>query len=448
MEETTDASALTHVAAILVGVVVTLGIVSALTPSKEEIPAAAPEKSVGAAKTASPAKPPSTEEPSKPPTKKKKTKKAKSAAPPAEDEPAVETKSSKKKKKKSKNSNSNNNKNNSNGNNNNNNTKENDTNNTSQPEPEKSTPPPQQQQQQQQWQPPQDDDDGWGVVVDKRKKKGNKPKAAPISAGAPAPTAADTVMIDAKKVGIIIGPKGATMKAIEEATGCKLDVNAPARDAPVPANLPNKTQKASVKLSGTTEAIQKARTAIQELERKGYASILQSDNFGEFSISVHPRCLSEIVGPGGKVIQALQTNCDVKISIPPTDWKPNTPPGMVQMCKVGIAGSKENSRTAKGVLQSLVEFHHHELTHPGMIHETVYVPNEFFHCVIGSKGSEMKHIRGNYKVDVYMPNNDSKTQDVLVVGKKSNVDRAITHITNLMDRDSEIKEKKYDDSFY
>jgi len=442
MEETTDASALTHVAAILVGVVVTLGIVSALTPSKEETPAAAPEKSAGAAKTASPAKPSSTEEPSKSPTKKKKTKKAKSAAPPAEDEPAVETKSNKKKKKKAKNSNNKNNGN----NNNNNNSKENDANNTSQPEPEKPTPPPQQQQQQ--WQPPQDDDDGWGVVVDKRKKKGNKPKAAPISAGAPAPTAADTVMIDAKKVGIIIGPKGATMKAIEEATGCKLDVNAPARDAPVPANLPNKTLKASVKLSGTTEAIQKARTAIQELERKGYASILQSDNFGEFSISVHPRCLSEIVGPGGKVIQALQTNCDVKISIPPTDWKPNTPPGMVQMCKVGIAGSKENSRTAKGVLQSLVEFHHHELTHPGMIHETVYVPNEFFHCVIGSKGSEMKHIRGNYKVDVYMPNHDSKTQDVLVVGKKSNVDRAITHITNLMDRDSEVKEKKYDDSFY
>jgi predicted PilT family ATPase len=288
-------------------------------------------------------------------------------------------------------------------------------------------------------------EDEWNSVggAKKKVKKVRVPGSSTVSAGST--SASDSISVDARKVGIIIGPKGATMLALQEATGCKLDVNAPARDGPTDANA-----KAGVVITGPNkESIQMAKKAIQELATKGYATLLQSDNFGEFGTEVHPRMLSEIVGPSGKTIQAIQTSLNVKITIPPTDWKPNAPRGdrqVVKPVRVGIAGTKENAKTAKAVIQALQKYHHHEVTHPGMIHKEIYVPQEFFHCVIGVRGSEIKHIRGNYKVDMYMPDSDSDS--VLVVGRLANVDKAIAYIQLLMDRDADSRQQKYSDEHY
>ena len=329
------------------------------------------------------------------------------------------------------------------------------------------------------WQTPPPVEEEWESVGKNNKKSKKKVKTATVtaaskapadtaSAGTPATAAAapaaasatDSVSVDAKKIGIIIGPKGATMMAIQEATGCKLDINAPGGKDDGPNNKAaarvSAMAKAGVIITGNDkESIAKAKKAVLELASKGYATILQADpNFGEFGTEVHPRMLSEIVGPGGKTIQALQTTLNVKITIPPTDWKPNNRQTnihnreIVKPVLVGIAGSKENAKTAKEVIKSLAKYHHHEITHPGLIHEEVHVPREFFHCVIGPRGSEIKHIRGNYKVDMYMPNDDSATDNVLVVGRQANVDKAIAYIQLLMDRDAEKNDQKYTDEYY
>ena len=303
------------------------------------------------------------------------------------------------------------------------------------------------------WQTPAPVEEEWNSVGDsKKKKKKATVKTASVTASttatpaAAAATTTDSITVDAKKIGIIIGPKGATMIALQEATGCKLDINAPSKD-----DAPNnRATKAGVVITGPDkESIQAAKKAVQELATKGYATILQSENFGEYGTEVHPRYLSEIVGPNGRTIQAIQKTLSVKITIPPTDWKPNRKDAMVvKPALVGIAGSKDNAKTAKAVIQSLVKYHHHEITHPGMIHEEVHVPREFFHCVIGIRGSEIKHIRGNYKVDLYMPNEDSVSENVLVVGRQANVDKAISYIQLLMDRDAESRDQKYSDEYY
>ena len=306
------------------------------------------------------------------------------------------------------------------------------------------TPAPKKQQQQQQQ--PKVEGEQWTTIAETKKdRKSKRPVAAttpnPNSAAAAAST--ETVTVDVKKIGIIIGPKGATLKGLEEATGCKLDVNAPSKDD-------SRATTASVTLTADKkEALVAAKNAIRELTSKGYATILQSDNFGENFISVHPRYLNEIVGPSGQTIKALQTTLDVKITIPPTDWKPNTVQvGQVKMVKVGIAGSKEGIAQCKQAIEGLMRFHHSEISHPGMIHQEVYVPSEFFHCIIGTRGSEIKHIKGNYKVQVYMPNEDSITENVLVVGKSNNVEKAISYIQTLMDRDAQQREAKYNDEYY
>jgi len=304
----------------------------------------------------------------------------------------------------------------------------------------------------------------WATIPKKsKKKKVTKQAAASGSAAAPESTKVSvTVTIDASRVGIIIGPKGATMNLIQEKTGTKLDVNAPKLEEkaagsqfrPVVGGKSKSTAKATVVITeGSSEGQKAAKKAILELADRGYATLLQAEGFGESSVGVHPRFLSEIVGTGGKIIKAIQSELDVKLTIPKTEWTPKTMQigNIVPVVRVGIAGdSPANVKKAKQVIKDICDYHHHEVTHPGFIHQEIFVPQEFFHCVIGTRGSEIKHIRGNYKVDVYMPSSESwcVSENVICVGKPNDVEKAITYIKLLMDRDSELREQKYSDEAF
>jgi len=314
------------------------------------------------------------------------------------------------------------------------------------------------------------EEEAWASVpIQKKKKKVRRDTTAMGALGggggangtaAPVIIPKETVTIDGSRVGIIIGPKGATMLAIQERTGCKLDVNAPKQEEnggggnqfrPVTGGKKTKVTATVVITEGTNEGRVLAKKAILELADRGYAALLQGDQFGEASISVHPKYMSEIVGSGGKIIKAIQSELQVKITIPKTDWTPKQLQiGNIQpTCRVGIAGDDpRNVKTAKQVIKDICNYHHHEITHPGFSHEEVYVPQEFFHCVIGPRGSEIKHIRGNYKVDVYIPSSDSVTENVVCVGRPQDVEKAINYIKLLMDRDSELREEKYSDERY
>jgi len=322
------------------------------------------------------------------------------------------------------------------------------------------------------------EEEAWATIPSKSKKKktaAQKKQQAALAAAslaasgvAAAAAASLTVTIDASRVGIVIGPRGATMNSIQEKTGTKLDVNAPAKPEdgagagaasngqfrPVVNGSSSSSNKATVVVSeGTPEMQQVAKRAVLELADRGYATLLQAEGFGESSVSVHPRFLSEIVGSQGKTIKAIQTALDVKLTIPKTEWSPKQPQigNSEPSCRIGIAGDlPANVKTAKQVIRDLCQYHHHEITHPGFVHQEVNVPTEFFHCVIGTRGSEIKHIRGNYKVEVYMPSNESwcTTDNVLCVGKSNDVEKAINYIKLLMERDTELREQKYSDEHF
>jgi hypothetical protein len=185
-------------------------------------------------------------------------------------------------------------------------------------------------------------EEAWATIPTKSKKKKNSKNQAAAAAASGTASAVPTetkasvsVTIDASRIGIIIGPKGATMNAIQEKTGTKLDVNAPKLEEaasgsgsqfrPVVGGKSKKSAKATVIITeGSPEAKQVAKKAILELADRGYATLLQAEGFGESSVGVHPRFLSELVGPGGSIIKAIQSELDVKLTIPKTDWTPKT----------------------------------------------------------------------------------------------------------------------------
>ena len=101
--------------------------------------------------------------------------------------------------------------------------------------------------------------------------------AVPLSAAAAVGAAAavvpeatlseKNVLVDPRKVGVVIGPKGATLKRIEDVSGCRLDVQ-PVDDL---------AKTATVKVTGPDDAsLQLAEKMITELCSKGYSAKVRS----------------------------------------------------------------------------------------------------------------------------------------------------------------------------
>lgn len=132
--------------------------------------------------------------------------------------------------------------------------------------------------------------DGWAVVEDKRKVKA---KALPPVVVAPVTTESDVpsepavpvdfvkaeIPVDAKKIGVIIGPKGVTLHGIQDATGVEINTPKGDRDSSVPV---------IITISGTAEGVATATRAINDLCTKGYSKLLAGEDFRESSMDVHP----------------------------------------------------------------------------------------------------------------------------------------------------------------
>lgn len=263
--------------------------------------------------------------------------------------------------------------------------------------------------------------DGWAVVEDRRKKKSkpveSKPKevaaeevSQPVSS-----VVTEQVVVENKKIGAIIGTKGATLNAIQDLTGATLNM---------PKDRDN-SGRSSVSVSGTAEAVSAATKIVQDLNVKGYSKALEGDNFTESALSVKSSSLSDLIGKNGSCIRAIQDKTGVKISIPSgNDGKARV--------RIGIAGSPEGITEAKRIMNDILTCYHSEVTHPGVVHVALDVPERMYNMIIGSKGSEIKHIQNNYKVSVYIPNSDSTHKAVLVVGQKSAVEGAKKYIEKIV----------------
>merc|ERR1711988_1825868 len=102
------------------------------------------------------------------------------------------------------------------------------------------------------------------------------------------------------------------------------------------------------------------------------------------------------------------------ITFPPTPKTP--PPG--KKYKITLAGSKTGVAAAKECIESIVMYGHHEITHPGFAHAEMEIAEWQYRFLIGSKGSEMRHIQNNYKVKVNIPREHSTCQNVVIVGEE------------------------------
>ncbi|CAE8648461.1 unnamed protein product, partial [Polarella glacialis] len=220
-----------------------------------------------------------------------------------------------------------------------------------------------------------------------------------------------TINVPEAKIGVLIGPKGSTIKMIQEKSGVtRID-----------------TSGEVFTIMGPPQAVAMAEHAIRELLEKGYTSMAFED-FREELIPLHPSVFPDLIGKQGCVIKALKTELGVEISIP--EVPKNAAPG--KKFKVSVAGSIAAVEKGKQVVLDIAMFGHSEATHPGVSHAEIEVPDWQYRFLIGKAGSELRHIQNNYKVKVNIPRDHSACQNVVVVGLEGDVERAQVYIEKVL----------------
>lgn len=125
----------------------------------------------------------------------------------------------------------------------------------------------------------------------------------------------------------------------------------------------------------------------------------------------------------------------MKISIPE-----NVSRDQETKVKISLTGPGMKCSEAKKLIKELTQYYHTAVTHPGYVHEELDVPSPLYNLIIGAKGSEIKHIQSNFKVSVYIPNESSITQNILVVGEPTSVQKAKAYILKIVDKAGKDKE--------
>jgi rRNA processing protein Krr1/Pno1 len=225
------------------------------------------------------------------------------------------------------------------------------------------------------------------------------------------------VKVPEEKVGIVIGPKGATINMIKEKTDVK-NIN---------------MEGGIMRIEGKPEAVAQAKTAVEELLVKGFTS-LSYENFKSDVVKVPTNALPDLIGKEGCIIRAVKDALKVEITMPKHSGPPGSGP---KRTMVTIAGKADNVETAKEVVNDIVMYYHHDITHPGQVHEELEIEEWNYRFIIGKAGSELRHIEKNYKVRVRIPRDETPNRNVVVVGEKRDVERGVAYIYNAIAKANE-----------
>jgi len=240
--------------------------------------------------------------------------------------------------------------------------------------------------------------------------KGEVEAAAEPAAASKSPVSSATVTVPEARVGVVIGPKGATIKLLQDKTSTKID-----------------TSGQDFTIVGEHDDVLKCEAAIKEMVAKGFCS-LQYDNFSENIMTIHPSCFPDLIGKQGAIVRKIKEALNVEVNF--QDVPRGSPP--TKKGKVTLAGKSEDVEQAKDVINSIVQYQHHELTHPGQTHEEIDIEPWSYKYIIGKAGSELKHIQHNWKVKVSIPRENSSFEKVLVVGEPDQVSRAKAYIDKVI----------------
>lgn len=213
------------------------------------------------------------------------------------------------------------------------------------------------------------------------------------------------------KYGAIIGPQGSTRQALAEATGCDIQV-------------PKQGTGGNITVTGPTKAAcEVCATAIEELAKQGYCSLLNKDTTDD-GVVVPTRLHGVVIGPGGSNIKAIQQKTGCKINMPDRDSDSE---------RVTVVGPAAGVVAAIEAINQLVKDGFSSLTHENYVKDSVSVPGNSISTLIGSGGSTIKELQRRSGAKINIPSGASGNIIIVgLVGEASQVSAARAEILALL----------------
>jgi len=280
----------------------------------------------------------------------------------------------------------------------------------------------------------QEEEDGWQTQKPKERKgpvlKPEKDlKIGSIGAerpqqAAPIDRVKGTIDVPKEKLGVIIGPKGETIKKIMEKTGTRI-------------NTPKEENFGPVIIEGSDErAVNAAKHAIESILKTGMSNVTHPGTTSGKVQLTDPVQIGSIIGKNGVIIQKLQKDLKVAIKVPDRDAVKLT---------VTITGAKEQVKQAKEAIENLIYLGYSKVTHPDWTSLEVNYPGNIGK-LIGPRGQNIKSIQGNTGCRVNIPKPEHpnyKRETVILVGPPAKLESAKKQVLNTLVE----KERYVEDDF-
>jgi rRNA processing protein Krr1/Pno1 len=230
-----------------------------------------------------------------------------------------------------------------------------------------------------------------------------------------------TIPISRGQLGKLIGPKGTTIKKFEEHFSVQISQ---------PQSEPGEPETAQTKVTvegDDREHVQNAVTAIRQFLITSVAPWSEHQLVTE-SVDVPKRSVREILGDQGKIKALIGKASRTQIVVPLVN--DNDVNGSAT---IKITGAKaEDLAKAKDIIEEIVLFHCHPITHPELTYMQMDVPQKYHGRILGSRGAHAARLEHEYKVRVFMPS--QQQPNLVVVGdNEENVIRCMDAIEDIMD---------------
>lgn len=228
----------------------------------------------------------------------------------------------------------------------------------------------------------------------------------------------------------IIGKGGSKIKEVAERTGAKIQVS---RDDGAPSNVgEDDTSVALVEIEGDAIATRKARIEIQSIvDAHAVKANLHMKN-------IPPEYFPFIAGPHNTLINDMQQNKDVKITVPPFHiWqhqppprttRPNERPNFVPHpdMHISITGEMSEAQQVRASIERLAE----DLRQQLVLKEQTFLRGQH-QFIVGDRGMSPQDFLKETGCIVILPPSHEDTEDITIIGPPDRIAGGLERATAL-----------------
>lgn len=315
------------------------------------------------------------------------------------------------------------------------------------------------------------------------------PAALMAQAATGAPSARNKLFVPVKEhpefnfMGVLIGPRGSSLKAMEQRTGAKILIRGRGSSKEPNPGDPGANEEMHVVIEGTDQAVAVATTEVEAIFKDPHRALIvkseqlknlanmnnggvndYNNQYGpgaggedyQVEMAVPNKMVGLIIGRGGSNIQSMQRDYNITIQIASQN---DVPPGS-ETRPVTLKGGRQSVEQARGRINQIISDRENEITGGGsgggggggiygpgggaggpQATNHLTIPDDKVGLVIGKGGGTIKGVQLRTSANIQIPpeadaHDRTKRTIAISAGSKDAADRAMAEVQNILSADA------------